>query len=306
MHVRPGGAGSIVGVVLLLAVAGGAAAQTTVAPVERVGFDRPEAWAMKYFTSTSRLIAPTGVRPQRRGDIWLGVELVWLPPLDTAQQRVGFNGTAQEDLNQAPLFLRPQVTIGLSDHLALTLAGVPPVRTFGVTARLFTAGLGWTIRDSERWVVAGRADGQVGRVTATITCPSDVLAFEPGSPGNPRGCDAESSDVTTLDYLSIELDVARRLARWPRLTPRASVGLAFVDNAFQANAPTFGTLDRTRLEARGLAYSATFGVDCVLTRRFGLTIEGFYTPLGVRRPPAPSSSIDGLLTLRGLVTYRLR
>lgn len=226
--------------------------------------------------------------------------------LDTARQRVGFNGTIQEDLNQAPLFARPQITVGLSGRLALTLAGVPPVRTFGVTARLFAAGLGWTIRDGERWAVTGRAHGQVGSVTATITCPSDVLASEPGSPGNPRGCEARSSDVTSLDYLSVELDVARRLARLPRLTPRGSIGLTFVDGAFQTNALTFGVLDRTRLEARGITYFATLGVDWTLTHRLGLAVDALYAPLRIRRPSDPSPSIDGLLTLRGLVTYRVR
>jgi hypothetical protein len=305
MSVRSRGIGAVAGVVLVLAVSAGAAAQTTVAPVEQVRFDRPEAWAMKYFTSASLLAAPLGA-DDHRGTIRLGVEAVWLPVIDTARQRVGFDGTAQEDLNQAPIFLRPQVTFGLSGQLALTLAGVPPVRTFGVKAKLFAAGLGWTIRDGRRWVVAGRAHGQVGSVTATITCPSDVLSFEPGSPDNPRGCDALSSDVTSLDYLSIELDVARRLARWPRVTPRGSVGLTFVDNAFQTNAHTFGVLDRTRLEARGITYAATLGVDCAQTQKVGLALEGFYTPLGVRRPPVRSASVDGLFTLRALVTYRVR
>src|SRR5690242_13318362 len=62
-----------------------------------VGFDRPEAWALKYFASATLL---SGLEPpdppelRRIGAITLGLEVNWMPTLDAGQQRVGFNGTA--------------------------------------------------------------------------------------------------------------------------------------------------------------------------------------------------------------------
>jgi hypothetical protein len=283
-----------------------ATAQAPPAAEGRIDFDRPEAWAMKYFTTASMLIAPSPVSHHDPGVIWLGLGVVWLPTLSSAQQRVGFNGTVEEDLNQAPLFVRPRIMIGLSDRLTLTVAGLPPVKLFGVTPRLFALGLGWTMWNGDQWTVVGRTHGQVGSVTGAITCPADVLSFAPGSAGNPRGCDAQSADVTSLRYLSAELDVARWLTAAERLAVRGSVSLTFVDSAFQTRASTFGFPDRTQFDSRGVTYSATAGVSYAIGGRTTVGLDVFYAPLRIQRPSAPSTMVDGLLTARGLLTYRVR
>jgi hypothetical protein len=53
--------------------------------------------------------------------------------LSAAQQRVAFNGTTPEDLNRAPVFLRPRLAIGLPHRLSIIAAVDPPIRAFGVT-----------------------------------------------------------------------------------------------------------------------------------------------------------------------------
>lgn len=65
---------------------------------QNVSFDRPEAWALKYFASTTLL---SGLQPpeqsldgQRIGSVTVGLELGWLPALDPGQTKVGFNGTS--------------------------------------------------------------------------------------------------------------------------------------------------------------------------------------------------------------------
>ena len=68
-----------------------------------IGFDRPEAWGLKYFASATLL---NGLQPPEpsegyhTGSISVAIELGWLPTLDAGQSRIGFNGTAPEDLNQ--------------------------------------------------------------------------------------------------------------------------------------------------------------------------------------------------------------
>src|SRR5712691_11447028 len=75
-----------------------------------VGFDRPEAWGLKYFASTSLLSGlqpPEPAEGHRIGSITVGFELGWLPTLDEGQRRIGFNGKKTEDLNKTPIIVRP-------------------------------------------------------------------------------------------------------------------------------------------------------------------------------------------------------
>src|SRR5215475_3085583 len=105
-------------IIILVASAGAQTSGTAAAagyfgpPNQHVGFDRPEAWALKYFASTTLLSGLTPPEPaegRRPGSITLGLELDWIPELDLGQRTVGFNGTKPEDLNKAPILARPVV-----------------------------------------------------------------------------------------------------------------------------------------------------------------------------------------------------
>src|SRR5207302_6227662 len=80
-----------------------------------LGFDKPEAWGLKYFASTSLLsgLLPPQTEEHRTGSITVGFEIGWLPQLDAGQRNIGFGGQVPEDLNKAPIFARPVVRIGL-------------------------------------------------------------------------------------------------------------------------------------------------------------------------------------------------
>jgi hypothetical protein len=270
----------------------------------QLSFDRPEAWAMKYFTSAtflSGLVTPDAMSP---GAVVVGFEGGWLPSLSQAEQRVGFNGTAMEDLNHAPVFFRPRLAVGLPGRLSVIAAVVPPVRSFDVTARLAALAVDWAMIDRGDWSLGWRAHGQLGTVTAAVTCPSSVVAFAPGSADNPRGCNAESSDVTSLRYGGVELHASRRISE--TLAPHVAIGVNVIDGVFQTNALTFGALDRSRMSARGVTFSASAGVGYAIGERFAVAADAFYTPLTVRRAAADPSSIDPLVNARVLVTYRVR
>jgi hypothetical protein len=214
----------------LVGVTGEAIAQTSSASsTEQLAFDRPEAWAMKYFTSATSLSGLSTPDSSSAGSLAVQFEVGRLPTLSAAQERVGFDGTTPEDLNKAPVFLRPRVTIGLPRRLSLIIAVDPPIRAFGVTPRLLALGIDGALHDSGTWRFGWRAHGQIGTVTAAFTCPANVAPFAPGSMNNPAGCTAESSDVTTLRYAGVELQAARRIwtpirsnARDRKLWPRRS------------------------------------------------------------------------------------
>jgi hypothetical protein len=280
-----------------------AAAQTATPPAESIAFDRPEAWAMKYFTSATTLNGLSTPDVPQPWSLAVQFESGWLPTLSTTQERVGFDGTAPEDLNQAPVFLRPRVEIGLPHRLSIIVAVDPPIRAFGVTPRLLALGVDGVIHESDAWRFGWRAHGQVGTVTAAVSCPASVVAFPPGSANNPTGCTAESADVSTLRYGGAELQGARRVGR--RLVPHAAVGANFIDGIFQTDAQTYGQPDHTRLQSSGVTFAASAGVGYVLSDRFTFAADVFYSPLSVQRTATSATTIDPMINARGLISYRV-
>jgi hypothetical protein len=283
-----------------------ALAQTVIRDTEFLDSDRPEAWAMNYVTSATLLSGFGAPRTRIPGSIEVGAELDWIPQLSSAQQRVGFNGTKEEDLNKAPIFGRPRVTIGLPWRFALTLSYVPPIRIFGVKPNLFAFALERPLYERDSWTIGMRMYGQIGNVEGAFTCPGDVVQFSPGSPGNIYGCEKKSADKSSQHYAGLELSGAYRIDRLRGLTPYITVAGNYLDTQVRVNAQTFGNFDRTRLEAETWTFSATAGVTYPLTNRLMLSVGMFYSPLWVTRPPATSSQNDPLLNVRALLTYQLK
>jgi hypothetical protein len=292
--------------VLTVAAAATLAAQDEViAPSLHVSFDRPEAWALKYFTSITLMNGLDVRESLPPGAILVGAEVGWVPSLTDAQQRVGFFGTTPNDLNKAPFFVRPRVSVGLPAKFSLTAAGVPPVRSYGVTPRLVSAAIGRPFYEGESWVAGWHGVGQLGTVTGAFTCGTKMVTAGVDSPDNPEGCLAPSSDVAKLRYVGGTIDVGRRAGngRW---TPHASVGLTYMSAVFQTNAVTDEYVDHTRLDTHGLIASGSAGLGVALTRRLGVAADVFYSPLTVHRTVAAPRTIDGAFNARALITYRLR
>jgi hypothetical protein len=291
-------------------LAGGAYAQTAaLLPAQHLNFDRPESWALKYFTSTtllSGLPVPESTEAHHVGSITVGVELGWMPELNAERARVGFSGHKEEDLNKTPLFARPVVRIGLPWKLTLIAAGPPPLLVFGVRPHLFDLGLERPIVERARWTVGMRIYGQVGSVTGAFTCPKQVLGFPAGSPNNPSGCIAQSADEAAMRYVGSELQVSHPMPGMPKLTPHASAGVNFMDDQFNVNAPLETLYDRTRLWTHGFSLSGTAGATYMLTNRVGFTVDAFYTPLLVRRDLTGPRTNDGLFNVRAMLSYSFR
>jgi hypothetical protein len=274
-----------------------------------VSFDRPEAWGLKYFASTTLLSGLQPLEPSeghRVGAISLGFEMGWLPTLDAGQERIGFNGKAPQDLNKAPMLARPVVRIGLPGKFTFVAAAPPPFRVFGVTTHLFAFGVERPIWEAARWTLNWRGYGQLGSVKGSFTCPMTVLGFAPGSPENPTSCLARSEDVASLRYAGSEVQFAYRIPGMPKLVPHVAAGGNFIDTAFQTRAPDVRGLDETRLWTRGGTFSGTGGVTYVVSKRAAFTVDAFYTPLWVRRSPTAPRTNDGLFNVRALLSYTIR
>ncbi|HXB70056.1 MAG TPA: hypothetical protein VNY05_17515 [Candidatus Acidoferrales bacterium] len=274
-----------------------------------VSFDRPEAWGLKYFSSTSLLSGlqpPEAAEGHRIGSVSVGFETGWLPTLDTGQERIGFNGKAVQDLNKAPVLARPVFRVGLPWKLTLVAAPLPPFHLFGVTAHLLAFGLERPILERERWTLSWRGYGQVGSVKGSFSCSDTAWTFAPGSPENATSCVGRSSDVATLRYAGNEIQFAYKIPSMPKLVPHVAAGGNFMDSAYQTHAPVVRGLDETRLWTRGATFSGTAGVSYLLTKRAAFTVDAFYSPLWVNRSPTSPRTNDGLFNVRALLTYTLR
>jgi len=307
---RPGGAPhAAVAPALLLAVALlvaalPAAGQPVIRDDENLDVARPEAWALQYFTSVS-LLTGFGVPEDRRpGSVELGVELSWIPDLDARQRQVGFSGSKVEDVNKAPVLLRPRAVIGLPRGFAVTVAYVPPVEVFGVEPHLLAVSLDRSLGHAGDWRFGARAYAQVGQVVSDITCPRQVVGSD-DLEINPTGCDVASADTVHMRYAGLELSAGRVAAghdtAW---MPYAGLALNRLDMEFEVDALTRGLRDRSRLTARGWTWSATAGVRYQHRSGVGLAVEAFYTPLSVRRG-AGDAETDPLFNLRTLATWSL-
>jgi len=296
---------AMLGCGLLLTLDGAALAQDVVRTKENLDFDRPEAWAMNYFTSIA-LLAGLGTPYSREpGSLEAGLELGWVPRVSKKDRRVGFNGVKEEDLNKAPILVRPRLTVGLPQRFALTLAYLPPIEVFGVRPHLFAFALERPIYEQKPWTVGLRAYGQVGTIKGDFTCPGEVVRFPSGSAKNLFGCETESNDKTTQRYGGLELSGSYRIDRAGGLMPYLAVAGNFLDTKFQVHARTFGFRDRRRLSADTWTFSVSTGVTYPLGERLSLHVGLFYSPLWVTRPPATSNQDDDLLNARALLTYRL-
>ena len=287
---------AVVGLLLL----GLPASAQVIDDVEELEWDRPEAWAMKYFNSVSLLTGLGAPQNRRPWSFEVGLELDNIPQLSEDQRRIGFGGTKVEDLNRLPVFFRPRLIIGLPAQFSVEVAWVPPVEINGVSTNLFSAGLERPFFRSGALVLGGRLTGQIGTIEGDLTCTAEEASYPPGPPDNIWGCEAPSEDELTLNSVSLAFTggytVKKTTFHW---------GLAanYMDMEFQVDAITYGVVDRTLLLADGWTWSVSGGASWRLSRLLSIAGELFYSPLSVVRPPSTESENDGLFNLRTMLRF---
>jgi hypothetical protein len=290
----------------LLALAAAAAAQPVLEVHEKLDFDRPEAWAMKYFSAVS-LLSGMGV-PERLapGAVEVALEGGWVPSLSAEERTVGFYGTKEEDINKTPVFGRGRVTVGLPTAFSLTLSWVPPLEVGGVKPNLLAAALGRPLFSGERVRLGLRLFAQRGTIEGDITCSRKDAAAGDDPIGNPFGCEAPSRDELHADYSGLELGAAFRAGRSGKVEPYAAVAASFLDPRFQVDAFYSGFHDRTLQTTSGTVYSLAAGVAWAASAKTHLTAEAFYSPLDLVRRPGGRKESQDLLNLRLMIAYRVR
>ncbi len=286
-------------------------AQSVIDFREELDFDRPEAWALKYFSGAT-LFTGLGV-PERRqaGSVELGLEAGWVPSLSEEERRVGFNGTKVEDLNKTPVFARPRLTVGLPAAFSLTLGYVPPVEVGGARPNLVSLALGRPLIERQRkgsraWRLGARVFGQTGEIEADITCDRGAVEAGDDPVGNPFQCEEPSRDRVKLRYLGFDLGGSFEAGAAGRLEPYGSVMVSFLDPEMQIDARYSGLVDRTLQVTDGTIYALTAGARYAVSEKAGLVAEAFYSPLTIVRRAGEEKANQDLFNVRVLVSYRLR
>ncbi len=279
----------------------GARAQTVVHNDEHLASDRPEAWAMNY-VAASTLMTAFGEKRALAAWRWsVALDLGYIPRLSEAQQRVGFNGIKQEDLNKSPVFGRIRLILGLPGDFVAELGYTPPLSINGTQPLdLVAIAIGRRVFERDRFTLSVQAFGQHGRVQGDITCPAR-LAGVLDRQQNPFGCQAPSNDHVMLNYYGLEATSGWTAESWHA---HASAGAARIELAVQVDALTFGVRDRSRLVARGVLPFATIGASRDLDPRWNLGVDMLYVPLRVQREPNAPSENDPLTSVRLQLRYR--
>lgn len=280
-----------------------AEAQSEFQDNENLAPDRPEAWAMDYFTATGFMTAFGATPELPTGGIRFAVELGQIPHLDASQRRVGFSGSKSEDLNKSPVFGRLRAWVALPRDFVAELAYTPPVRIDGARPKnLVSMAVARRLTGNDGFSLSARLFGQHGSVTGDVTCPGKIAGnsdFEV----NPFGCQAASNDSLELNYYGIDATGEWTRSNWQW---HVSLGMVRVEPEVQVDAYTFDFHDRSRLVSRDVLEYLALGGGYRWAQHWGVRMEVLYVPLEVRRAMGGPLEDDPLTSLRLQLHYDLR
>ena len=274
-------------------------------PDEVLEFDRPEAWAMKYFAAVGLMQANGPSADLEPGHFALGFELTNIPHLSEAERTVGFNGTKAENLNKAPILARPLVHYAISRRWSISAAYVPPIEIFDrLKTHLAGVSVNYDAYEGERFSVRLRAIGQWTQAEGDFTGPEDIAGDEDPT-RNPLGVQEPSQDVFTSWTSSLEAALHWNLPTKRKTSWFFTTAVTYADLDFEIDAILAGGYRDNRHQVTdGWIYSIGTGLESQLTERISARLTAVYVPLSVRRPPDFASGNDPLFNLRLVVNRR--
>jgi hypothetical protein len=265
-------------------------------PDEELDFERPEAWAMRYFAGVALMQgngAPPGLEP---GHFAFGLDVVQIPHLSSEQRRIGFNGTKEENLNKAPVLVRPLLHYAITERWSLTGSYVPPIEVFDrLRTHVGALSVNFVALDEGRWRGTVRGIGQWTRARGDFTCAEEI-AGNPDPMVNPFLCEEPSNDTFTSWTAGVELMAEYRLS--PRWSAFANAAYTYADLTFDVDAHYSGIHDQRRLTASGPIWSLGVGARYAVTERLSAALSLVHVPLDLRRPPDYGSESDSLTHIR--------
>lgn len=128
--------------------------------------------------SVALAFSPTGIPSAGSRRVQVGLELSYLPNVDSAIARPTVCRPGKEPENTDLLFAapRPRITVALGGGFAVEGSWIPPIRLNQVRANLVGVALSYDARLGHRGAgLTLRAHGTFGEINAPITCSDEAL-----------------------------------------------------------------------------------------------------------------------------------
>ena len=251
---------------------------------QNVDFERPEGWAMAFTTASSLNLGQSTPRNIVPGELIFSAELSSIPSLSKEQQKVGFNGLKDEDLNKSPIFGRIRISYGLPWDTTAEISWTPPFEIDGAKPEnLWGFAFSRPFIQLEKIGLGIRIFMTRGDVKADVTCSEEMAAIEPYTSGNLSGCIGISRDVLTVDHHGLEAALTfNTLGK--KITPWLAVALTRMEPSVRVDAPLQYGQEIVDIYSQGTTQTLSIGISYDFNERNVLNLSTSYTPLDVNRP----------------------
>ena len=258
---------------------------------QKVDLDSPEGWAMAFMTASAQNLGQAPPHAVKVRDISISAELSSIPRLSKAQQRIGFGGFKDEDLNKSPVFGRLRANIGLPWNLDAEISWTPPLQiNDSKPDHLWGAALSKPLVNNEKISIGLRLFLLRGGVTASVTCSEDTINFAPYTLQNTAGCIGLSDDKLQMDHEGVEVFLSFKNAS--TILPWISLASSNIDNSVEIDAPLEVGRERATVYSSGTTHTLSFGFNYDIRENWSLNAASSYTPLDVQRPNDSSDNDD--------------
>ena len=239
---------------------------------------------MAYTSASALNLGQTASDDLNKGNLRISAELSSIPSLSEEQQKVGFNGIKDEDLNKSPVFGRLRLSYGLTSDTFLELSWTPPFEIDGAKPENI-----WGFALSRKFIKGENVDLGIrmyiskGEAEADVTCSKDVVAIEPFTPGNLSGCIDISKDKLSIDHKGIEASlVFKNFGNG--FTPWLSFASTQMDPSVKVDAPLKYGQELVDINTDGTTFTYSVGMDYALDRNKILSFATSFTSLDANRP----------------------
>jgi hypothetical protein len=269
---------------------------------QKVDIDSPEGWAMAFMTSSAQNLGQMPPHSVNLRDISISAELSSIPHLTREQQKIGFGGFKDEDLNKSPAFGRLRASFGLPWNLNAEISWTPPLQINGSKPDgLWGAALSKPLIENEKISIGLRLFLLRGGTVASVTCNEDQINFTPYTPQNPVGCIGESDDKLQMDHEGVELFLSFNNSS--AALPWISLASSNIDNSVEIDAPLEVGREIGTIYSSGTIQTFSFGFNYDVGENWILNAASSYTPLDVQRPNDTSGN-DNFWNVRVGLTIR--
>ena len=269
---------------------------------QNVDLDSPEGWAMAFMTASAQNLGQAPPHSVNVRDISVSAELSSIPRLSKEQQKIGFGGFKDEDLNKSPAFGRLRANVGLPWNVDAEISWTPPLKINNSKPdHLWGAALSKPLFDNERISVGLRLFLLRGGVIASVTCSEDTINFAPYTLQNTAGCIGLSDDKLQMDHEGVEVFLS--FNNTSNIIPWISLASTNIDNAVEIDAPLEIGRERATVYSSGTIQTLSFGLNYDISENWSLNAASSYTPLDVQRPN-DSSDNDDFWNVRAGLTIR--